>query len=105
MFPCVTTSENSYFERLAILLLLLIDYAKPEVYFVGLVEVRLHLHDLGEGLFGVVQRAVAVIQNAYAIPQSGFLLTSQYWPCELDSKLHSGCKPTLGFGRLTSADW
>ncbi len=57
----------------AVLLLLLVNYAEPEVYFVRLLEVGLHLHDLGECLFGVLQRPVAVIQDANAIPELRFL--------------------------------
>lgn len=58
----------SYLKTLVILLLLFVDYAKTEVDLVGLLEIRLHLHDLGEGLFGMVQRPVSVVENTDTVP-------------------------------------
>ena len=66
-----------YLQALLELLLLLVDDAESEVNFIGLLEVRLHAHDLGEGFFSVLQRPISVIENAYAIPQFGFLNGSQ----------------------------
>jgi hypothetical protein len=40
----------------------------------SLVEVGLHLHDLGERLFGMVQRAISVIENANPVPEARFLM-------------------------------
>src|SRR6266566_1473221 len=69
---------RAYLEALAVLLLLLVYYAEPEVYFVGLLEVGLHLHDLGESLLGVVQRSVSVVENADAVPELGLLWQRQF---------------------------
>lgn len=43
----------------------------------GLVEIWLHLHDLGERLFGVLQRSVTVIEDADPIPKPGVLLRAR----------------------------
>lgn len=64
----------TYLEGLVVLLLLLVDYTQPEVYLMGLVEIRLHFHNLRKRIFGVVQGAVSVIQDANAVPEAGFLL-------------------------------
>jgi len=64
---------SPYFQALLKLLLLLVDDAKSEVNLIGLFKVWLHAHDLREGLFGVLQGAIAVVQNANAIPEFGFL--------------------------------
>lgn len=58
----------AYLEALIVLLLLFVYDAKAEVDLVGLFEVGLHLHDLGEGFLGVVQRTISVVENADAIP-------------------------------------
>ena len=58
-----------YLKTLVIFLLLLVDYAQAEVDLVRLLEIRLHLHDLRKCFFGVVQRPVAVIQDADTIPK------------------------------------
>jgi hypothetical protein len=42
----------THLKRPAVFLLLFVDNAQPEVYLMGFVEVWLHLHDLGEGIFG-----------------------------------------------------
>ena len=63
----------TYVQALVELLLLLVYYAEAEVYFVGLLEVGLHAHNLGKGLFGVFKRAIAVVQDANAIPELWFL--------------------------------
>lgn len=69
-------SSGTYLKALAEFLLLLIDDTQPEVYFVSLVEVRLHLHDLGECLFGMLQRPIAIVQYTDAIPQTRLLQQS-----------------------------
>lgn len=55
------------------LLLLLIDYSESEVDLIGLFEIWLHPHDLGECLLGVLKRAISIIQDANAVPQLGLL--------------------------------
>lgn len=62
---------------MVVLLLLLVNDTKAEVDLVGLLEVRLHLHHLGKGLFRMVKRAVAVVKNAYPIPKFRLLQKSQ----------------------------
>lgn len=42
-------------------LLLFVYYAKAEIYLVGLLEIRLHAHDLRKGLLCVVERAIAIV--------------------------------------------
>ena len=56
-------------QTVAIFALLLVNYAKTEIDFICLFEVWSHAHDLGECLFGVVERAISVIENTYAVPQ------------------------------------
>lgn len=63
----------TYVETLVELLLLLVYYAQAEVNLICLFKGRLHAHDLREGFFGVLERAVAVIQDANAVPKLGFL--------------------------------
>lgn len=69
----------THLKTLAIFLLLLVYYAKPEVDFVGLLEAGLHLHDLGESFLGVVQRSVAIVQDADSVPELRFLRDSSQW--------------------------
>lgn len=65
--------RGAYLEGAAVLGLLLVYYAEAEVYLMRLVKVGLHLHDLGKGLLGVIEGAIAVVQDADAIPEPGFL--------------------------------
>ncbi len=67
----------AYLERLVVLLLLLVNYAEAEINFMGLVKVGLHLHDLGEGLLSMLERAVSVVQDADTIPKSRLLRVEQ----------------------------
>jgi hypothetical protein len=60
--------EATYVQALIELLLLLVNYAETEVDLVGLLKSWLHAHDLREGLFGVLEGPVAIIQDAYAVP-------------------------------------
>ena len=62
-----------YLETLVVFLLLLVDYTEAEVDFVGLLEIWLHLHDLREGLLGMIKRTISIIQDTYAVPKLGFL--------------------------------
>lgn len=64
---------TAYLETRAILLLLFVYYTQSKVNLVRLVECRLHLHDLGEGLFGMLERAVPVVEYADAVPKPGVL--------------------------------
>lgn len=63
----------THIQTLVELLLLLIDYAEAEVDLVGLLKVGLHAHDLRKGLFGVLKRAISIIQDSNAIPELWFL--------------------------------
>jgi hypothetical protein len=64
---------DTYVQTLIKLLLLLVDYAETEVYLIGLLEVWLHAHNLRKGLLGMLERAIAVVQDADAVPELGFL--------------------------------
>lgn len=59
---------QNYLQTLRILLLLLVNDAEPKVDLVGFLEVRLHVHHLREGFLGMFERAIAVVENANAIP-------------------------------------
>ena len=61
------------FKALIVLLLLLVDYTEAEVDFIGLVKIGLHMHDLREGFFSMLEGAIAIVENANAVPQFGFL--------------------------------
>jgi hypothetical protein len=65
--------EETYVQALVELLLLLVNYAETEVDLVGLLEAWLHAHNLREGLFGMLEGPIAIIQDANAVPQLGFL--------------------------------
>jgi hypothetical protein len=60
--------DPTYLQTLLKLRLLLVDDAEAEVYLVRLLEVWLHTHNLREGFFGVLQRAIAVIKDPNAVP-------------------------------------
>lgn len=72
-FIWLRQQETTYLERLIVFLLLFVDDAKTEINLVCLIKVRLHFHDLRERVFGMVQRAIAVVEDANAVPQPGFL--------------------------------
>jgi len=59
----------TYIQTLVELLLLLVYYAEAKVDLVCLLEVGLHAHDLRESLFGMLQRAITIVQDANAVPQ------------------------------------
>lgn len=56
-------------------LLLLVYYPKTEIDLVCLFKVGLHAHDLREGFFGMLERAIAVVQDTDSVPEFWLLLT------------------------------
>lgn len=70
------SSKMSDLQALIVLLLLLVDDAKSKVDFVGLLEIRLHAHDLGERFLGMLERSVAIIEYANTVPQFRLLNTT-----------------------------
>ena len=88
----------THLERFIVSLELLVYYAEPEINLIGLFEVcaigvrrrssngnrapitLIHSENTGERLFGVLERAIAVIENADAVPQLGILL----WAMEVE---------------------
>lgn len=66
--------DRFYLQTLVVLLLLLVDNPQTKVYLVCFFEIRLHTHHLRESLFGMFQRAIAIVQDTNTIPQFGFLL-------------------------------
>ena len=77
VFHARAAEWSAYLERLVVLLLLLVNYAEAEINFMGLVKVRLHLHDLGEGLLSMLKGAVSVVQDADTVPKSRLLCVEQ----------------------------
>ena len=76
--PLVNSFEHAltpvtYVKRLLVLLLSLVDDAKTEVDFVGLVKIGGHGHDVGERLLGMVQRTIPIVKDTDAIPQARIL--------------------------------
>lgn len=67
----------TYVKTLLELGLLFVDYTQAKIDFVRLVESRGHAHHLGEGLFGVIERTVAVVEDADTVPKLGLLYTIQ----------------------------
>ena len=68
-------SDVAYLQTLVILLLLLVDYAKPKINFICLLEIRLHVHDLRKSFFGMFERSIAIVEDADAVPKFWFLVT------------------------------
>lgn len=73
-----------YLQACAVLLLLFVYYPEAEVDLVGLLEVRLHFHDLRERLLRVVVGSVSIVEDSYSVPKFRFL---QYGLDSLPSKL------------------
>ena len=84
-----------YLQALRVLLLLLVDYPKTEVNFIGLVKVWLHEHHLRKGFFGVLERAVSVVEDTDPIPEFRFLQRVS----QSRSMLSCNTKSTFGSGR------
>jgi len=78
-------------QRLCIFRLLLIDNAKAEKDFIGLVKVLImvsktrrrrrrgkftfvHAKDRGEGLLGMIERTISVVENSNTIPELRIIL-------------------------------
>lgn len=59
---------STYLQTLVVLLLLLVDDTQSKVYLIGLLEIRLHAHDLRECLFGMLEGTVTVVEYSYAVP-------------------------------------
>lgn len=59
---------RTYIKTLFVLLLLLVDYAQAKVYFIRLLKVRLHLHDLRKRFLGVLQGSIPIVEDTNAIP-------------------------------------
>jgi hypothetical protein len=55
------------------LLLLLVYYAQAEINFIRLLKGGLHSHDLRKRLLGMLEGAIAIIENTNTIPEFGFL--------------------------------
>jgi hypothetical protein len=53
--------SKTYLKTLLVFLLLLVNYAKPEINFICLLEVGLHSHYLRECLLGVLKRSISII--------------------------------------------
>lgn len=68
----------TYIQRLGVFLLLFVDYAQAEVNLMGLVELRVHRHDFGKCLLGMLQRAISIIENTDAVPQAWFFRIGQF---------------------------
>ena len=49
--------------------LLLVYNAQSKVDFVRLFKVWFHAHHLREGLFGMLEGAISIVENANAIPE------------------------------------
>jgi hypothetical protein len=69
------STAGTYVQTLIELLLLLVNYAKTEVYLVSFFKIRLHAHDLRKGLFGMLERAIAIVEDTNTVPELGFLET------------------------------
>jgi hypothetical protein len=57
------------FQTLAELLLLFVNDSEAEINFVGLFKVGGHAHDLGESLLGMVERAIAIVEDTDSVPE------------------------------------
>jgi hypothetical protein len=76
-------ASNIYLKTLSELGLLLVYYSETEIDLVGLLEIRLDLHDLRESLLGIVVATIAIVENANSVPEhrilSYRLVSAQVW--------------------------
>ena len=61
-------------QALGVFVLLLVYDSESEVDLIGLVECLVHAHDLRECFFSMLEAAIAIVQNADAVPQLGLLV-------------------------------
>lgn len=66
-------SVQAYLQTRSKFLLLLVNYAKAKVDFVGLFKIGIHAHHLRKGFLCMLERAVAIVQDAYSVPKLGLL--------------------------------
>ena len=91
-------ARSSYLKTLAKFGQLLVYYAESEVNLIGFLEIRLHLHHLGESFLGMLEGAVSVVKDADAIPEFRFLFSIRTARAGLRRSF------TFGFDRLYRAD-
>lgn len=72
--------SSAYVKTLVVLRLLLVYYAESEIDFIGLLEIGLNVHNLGEGLLGVVVATISVIENTDAVPEHRILYVIRQCP-------------------------
>lgn len=65
--------RQAYLKTLGIFRLLFVYYSEAKVNLVCLFKVGLDLHNLGEGFLGIVVAAIAVVEDANAVPEHGVL--------------------------------
>ena len=62
-----------YLQTEVVLLLLLVNDTQSKVNLADLFKLGIHLGDRGKGFFGVLNRAISIIQYANAVPELGVL--------------------------------
>lgn len=72
--------SSAYVKTLVVLRLLLVYYTEPEINFIGLLEIGLNVHNLGEGLLGIVVATISVVENTDAVPEHGILCVIRQCP-------------------------
>jgi hypothetical protein len=60
---------HTYLQALLKFLLLLVYYTQPEIDLIRLFKVGLHPHHLTKSLFGVLERAISIIQDPNSVPE------------------------------------
>ena len=55
------------------LLLLFVDYAEAEIYFIRFFKVWFHAHDLRKGFLCMLERAITVVKDSDTVPKFGLL--------------------------------
>lgn len=56
-------------ERLGVFVLLLVYYSESKIDLIRFVEGRVHSHDLAEGLLGVLETPISIVQDTDAVPK------------------------------------